>query len=253
MTLREAIQAAGRPLRGTFVLSGSSIFAELAARAGFDFVVVDCEHSPLSPFGDRVADCIRAVQAAGAIALVRVPGDLPAAIGKVLDAGADGVIVAHTDGEQAAARAISAAHYPPRGTRGAAPVVRGAGYGVNGWRAAFANEPTAGLVIPLIEDPSAVDAIERICAFDEVDAVMLGAFDLSVALGRPTGERGDVEIEAARDRVYAAAAASGVAVGDYAWDVDSARRMADAGASWVAIGNDVGMLATAMRAAAGDG
>ena len=249
--LRAAIAARGRPLVGVFVLSASPVAAEMAGLAGLDFVIVDCEHAALSPFGERVSECIRAAQAGGAHAFVRVPPDLPPAIAAVLDCGADGVVVPHVTTAEAARAAVAAGHYPPLGTRGAAPVVRAGRYGVQGWRQAITSGASSGLVIPLIEDPAAVQAVQQICAVPGVEAVMFGAFDLSVALGRPTDGRDDAAVEGARQRVYAAAAAADVAVGDYAWDGDSARQMAAAGAQWITMGNDVGLLGAALRTAAG--
>lgn len=250
MTLREAVEARDRALIGTFVLTGSPVAAEMAGLAGLDLVVVDCEHAALGPFGERVAECVRAAQAGGALALVRVPAGLPAAIGSVLDAGADGVVVPHVTSADVAREAVAAGHYPPHGVRGAAPVVRAGSYGIRGWRDQIRAGASSGLVVPLIEDPAGVDGVAEICAVPGVEAVMFGAFDLSVALGRPTDRREDEQVEAARQRVYAAAASAGVAVGDYAWDGPSARAMAGAGAGFVLLGNDVGMLGAALRSAA---
>src|SRR5262245_53215071 len=158
------------------------------ADAGFDFVVIDLEHSPLGL--DTAARMISLARAAGVLPLVRVPGHDAATIGRVLDAGAGGILVPHVDTPDEARRVVVAMRFPPLGERGAGGTSRAGRWGLLP-RAEYVrvgNEDV--LCIPQLESEAAFQAAPEILAVEGVDAVFLGAGDLSLSLGvGPTDPR----------------------------------------------------------------
>jgi 4-hydroxy-2-oxoheptanedioate aldolase len=174
--LRERLRQR-EPLAAAFLDLGSPVSAEVTAMSGFDLVVVDLEHGA----GDEAAARLQ-IQAAAphAAVVVRVP-DGPAQAGRMLDAGADGVIVPQVGSVAEAARAAAAVRYAGAG-RGISPFSRGNRYGAAG--ADFrprADERVACIV--QIERASALEAVDEIAGLDEVDGLLMGPADLSNDLG----------------------------------------------------------------------
>jgi 2-keto-3-deoxy-L-rhamnonate aldolase RhmA len=146
------------------------------ALAGFDFVVLDLEHSPFGIEG--LVGLVAEAQAVGVPTLVRVAGLDPGAIGKVLDLGVCGVMIPHVRDVNDAAEAVRCARYAPLGERGVAPLI--------GHAAAWTVDGDAGgsvLVVVQIEGPDAVDHAAEIAATPGVDGVFVGPFDLAQAIG----------------------------------------------------------------------
>jgi len=174
--------ARGEPVLGMWVQSGSPVAAEVAARAGFDVVLIDLEHGHGEL--DRLVHMIRAVQTTEATAMVRVPGKDPFTICRVLDAGAEAVLIPLVRDAREAERVAAFCRYPPRGVRGYAwPVIRASGYGLYPDRFARANEEI--LVAVQIETAQAAAEAAAIAAIDEVDLVFVGPMDLAGSLGHP--------------------------------------------------------------------
>jgi 4-hydroxy-2-oxoheptanedioate aldolase len=233
-----------RSVVGTYTLSASPAVLEAVALAGFDYVIVDCEHSATSPYGGELEALLRAVAIGGSAGLVRVLDNDHGQIGRALDAGAGGVIVPHIRNAQAMSSAVSAAHRPPLGNRGSAPMVRAAGYGTTPWRDVVAT--SSSVVGPLIEDPEAVDRIEEILDVAGVGALWFGAFDLAVSLGLPNPGARDVIVDQLRATVYAAAESRSIPVFDHAWDEQEAARLLGLGARGVSVSTDLTLLVAGM-------
>src|SRR5437588_2895723 len=167
----------GETLLGCFQRIPAPEITELAAAAGFDFVVIDLEHTPASE--ERAAGLIRTAEAAGIPALVRVADHDPAAIGRLLDAGAAGLHLPQVASAAEAEAAVRATRYPPRGSRGlAAP--RQAGYGARMSLAEFVRASEEWpLIVVQVESRSGLDELEAIAAVEGVDVVFIGLTDLS--------------------------------------------------------------------------
>jgi 2-keto-3-deoxy-L-rhamnonate aldolase RhmA len=194
----------GKNLLGMMQFTGSPMLVEVMASAGMDFVNIDMEHSPID--NGLAAHLIRAADAAGIAPFVRVPAVDPGAIKKMLNLGAQGVIIPHATRADCEA-AVSAARYPPEGIRGSCPAIRAARYSQPDW-AGFARAANREVtVIPLIEEKEAIDDIDGILAVDGVDIVFLGPFDYSVALGIPGATFEHPMMAAALDRVVKLATA----------------------------------------------
>ncbi|MBB4683436.1 HpcH/HpaI aldolase family protein [Amycolatopsis jiangsuensis] len=200
-TLKQRLGSGERLLGGLLRLP-SEFLVELAGVAGFDFVVLDCEHGPadLVPLQQHVI----AARAHGLGVLVRVGSGEPALVLRVLDLGADGVIAAHVDTVDQARETVAAAHYPPLGGRGFATYSRAGRFGARGIAEHLERTAETTVVVPMIETPEAVAAAPEIFAVPGVDAVLVGPADLSVASGL-TGGASEPRVRQALRDVAAAA------------------------------------------------
>jgi 4-hydroxy-2-oxoheptanedioate aldolase len=153
---------------------------DILGASGFEFTIVDTEHGA---FGFETAQgLVRACDAAGLVAIVRIPANQDHMITKALDMGAAAVLIPKISSADEAQRAVRASRYGPEGTRGACPCIRAGGHRVRDWRG-FAKSAAAQGVIALIETPEGVEDIEAIVAVSGLLAVLAGPFDLSVTLG----------------------------------------------------------------------
>ncbi|MEW9871384.1 HpcH/HpaI aldolase/citrate lyase family protein [Arthrobacter sp. HS15c] len=206
---------AGERVCGVLLRMPSEELVEMLAVAGFDFILIDCEHGPADVAALR--QHIAAAAMHGADVLVRVGEGEDALILRALDSGAAGVVVPHLDSLEQAQEVVAAAHYPPRGRRGFATYGRAGSYGaVSGpdHKARLANET---LVIGMIESPLAVAEVDKIVAVDGLDGLMLGAADLAASSGP-----GDLSVPESRSRVNAAIASAGSLRLDLVGDAEAA-------------------------------
>lgn len=235
-----------RPLLGTWVKLGSVEVVEILALAGLDFVIIDLEHAPLAI--DQASILITLADARGLSPFVRVSDTSPPAIGRILDAGAAGLLVPHVDTADDAAAIVDAMRFPPVGHRGSGRNSRAGSWGAGG-RDDYTDRGAAVLCIPQIESTTAVDNVDAILAVDGVDAVFLGAGDLSLSLGTTPA---DPDVRALLDRVRSACKATSTPWGAAALDGTAARRQLDAGCGFVTLSNDTSALLSAMRSMVAD-
>jgi 4-hydroxy-2-oxoheptanedioate aldolase len=243
LNLKEAL-GRGDVLVGPFAVSGSTLMVETIGYAGFDFVIVDCEHAPLSPFGAELENMIRTAWSADICPMVRTTWNDPGQILKAVDMGASAVIVPHVNTAEQAAAAVSAAHYYPRGRRSAAPVTLGSRRGFVPWPQYYERERSETLVFPLIEEHEGVENIEAIAAVPGLGGIFFGPFDLAVSMGMPV-DAFEPDVPEERQRVYGAAKANGLPILDLAWNVPSALDKIRQGAQVIALGADIILYANA--------
>jgi 2-keto-3-deoxy-L-rhamnonate aldolase RhmA len=235
--LSERIRS-GETLLGTFLDLGSPLAAEIAAGAGFDWLVVDLEHGA----GDREAT-LGQLHAATVPVLVRVPSPDSELIGWVLDFGAAGVVVPRVRGTEDAARAVAASQFAAG--RGLHLGVRAAGFGRDAGFLAAAD--TLRTVMIQVETRGALDAVEEIAALPGVDVLFVGPYDLGHALGVTPGPESP-EVLLAAERTAAAARAAGKAAAVFLGEPGLAARYRDLGFTLIASGSAVGLLADALDA-----
>ncbi len=163
--------------------SGSAAVLELLGRCGFDFVILDMEHTAYSIA--LVEDLVRAAEAVGLVALVRVLHGDAHLIMQALDTGAQGVLVPHIRTRAECEAVVAAKRFQPLGVRGKTSASRAAGWGTREWSEyeQWANEET--LVVPIIEDREAVGALEEILSVPGLELVAVGPGDLSQSYGEP--------------------------------------------------------------------
>ncbi|WP_432790665.1 aldolase/citrate lyase family protein [Brevibacterium sp. K11IcPPYGO002] len=228
---------------GTFIKFPLVESVELMAIAGFDLVVIDLEHSPMSI--ESAARLLAMAKALGVESLVRIPSHGYEWVQRSLDAGASGVLVPHVDNAEEAEQLVAAAHFPPRGHRGFGPTTRAGGWAVDPGTDYQQEADNAALVVQ-IESGEGVANIEGILAAG-VDSVFVGPADLSVALG---AEPGSPQLAQAGRAVLDAARASGIPCGIAAGTGERARQLVDEGYDFTVVGNDATMLGASAQALA---
>ncbi len=169
----------GEKTLGAWLFLREPFTAEAAGDAGYDYVCVDMQHG-LADYRDTVA-MMQGLAKTSATPMVRVPWNEPAMIGRVLDAGALGVIIPMVNTAAEAAEAVAACRYAPMGKRSLGPIGAMARYGSGYFR--WANERIA--CMPMIETIEAVQNIDEILAVPGIDALYVGPADLSLTLGLP--------------------------------------------------------------------
>ncbi|KTR87191.1 HpcH/HpaI aldolase family protein [Leucobacter chromiiresistens] len=253
-TLRDRLDAADRALIGLWASASSPVTAEIVAGSGCDWVLLDAEHSPNGL--ESVLAQLHAMSAYPVAPLVRVPYGDTVAIKQFLDLGAQNLLVPMVDSAEQAEEIVRAVRYPPRGVRGVgSALARSARWNrVDGYLGRA--DETVSLTVQ-IESAAAVAEAERILAVDGVDAVFIGPSDLAASMGL-LGQQNHPDVVDAVLRTIERAVAAGVPAGVNAFVPEDADRYIAAGASFVAVGADVAILARQTEAlvarfAAGDG
>jgi len=169
---------------GSWITLGNNGVAEILANAGFDWLVIDLEHTTISL--EQAGELIRTIELAGVPSLVRLTSNDENQIKRVMDAGAQGIVVPMVKTQDEAIQAVNATRYPPLGTRGVG-LARAQGYGATfqnylAWQSDLTSGP---VVIVQVEHIDAVSELENILAVEGVDAFIVGPYDLSCSMGIP--------------------------------------------------------------------
>ena len=208
----------------------------MIAKCGFDWLFMDGEHSPLSTL-----DWQRMLQAVGgrSAGIIRVPEKSEAAIKKMLDIGADGIIAPQVNSADEARQVVEWCKYPPRGVRGVG-LARAQGYGLDfASYVESANHDIA--VIIQAEHIDAVNNIEDIAKVEGIDAIFIGPYDLSASMNK-MGVIDDVEVVAAIDLVTQACQRNNIALGYFGVDAESVKPYIDKGYKLICTGVDAGFV-----------
>lgn len=200
-SFKEVLRSGGVTI-GSWVTLAHPAVAEIMAKAGFDWLTVDLEHSVITI--REAEELIRVIELCGVAPLVRLSANDPVQIKRVMDAGAHGIIVPMVNSPADAERAVAAAYYPPRGQRGVG-LARAQWYGARFEEYAEWLRGSA-VIIVLIEHIAAVRSLDKILSVDGVDGFMIGPYDLSSSLGVPGEFDHPAVVEALREvqRVVAA-------------------------------------------------
>jgi 4-hydroxy-2-oxoheptanedioate aldolase len=237
--------AAGECLFGPFLNIPSCVTAEMAGYAGFDFCVIDVEHSPLT--FERAEQLVRAAQVAGVASIIRTYDAQASTLTRALDTGCDGILVPNLSSGPEAEAVVRGARFYPEGERGVHPYVRSAHYGAIPAERYFAEARERTLVAVQLEGLEGMQNLDDIAAIKGIDVVFVGPYDLSQSLGVP-GQVNSPTVLARVDEIVSAVRASHKAVGIYADNVDDARRWRDKGIQFVGVGFDVRILLGAYQA-----
>ncbi|MGE0313266.1 MAG: HpcH/HpaI aldolase/citrate lyase family protein [Lautropia sp.] len=242
----KAMVQAGEGPVGSWLMMDSAVSAEAMSWAGFDFLVVDMEHSAAD-----VRDARAQMQSIGGnpacSAVVRVPGHDPVMVKRVLDVGAQTLMFPMIHDVAAARAAVASTRYPPQGARGVAAMHRASRYGaVDGYLGKAGAEIA---IIAQIETARGVDAAAAIAAVDGIDALFVGPADLSADMGM-LGQVANDRVYEQATRVIEAARNAGKAVGALAADEAIAERYLSLGCTYIAIASDLAFMMQRARAAA---
>jgi 2-keto-3-deoxy-L-rhamnonate aldolase RhmA len=235
---------AGETLYGSFAQLASPVAAEMLARAGFDWVIIDLEHGAGTET-DLLASLL-AIGTTPTAALVRPQSAERLRIGRALDHGAHGLMIPRIDVPEQAREAISFMRFPPEGIRGLALTTRGAGLSerTHGDVRSI-NDHLVGII--QIESPSAVEHAAEIAAIDGADVLFVGPADLTHSLAIP-GQFDHPTYQEALTRVVAAADAHGKATGILLRDTTALARHLEIGFRFIGLGSDASFVAEGARA-----
>jgi 4-hydroxy-2-oxoheptanedioate aldolase len=241
---KRALKAGKRQI-GLWSSLASNYSVEVIAGAGFDWLLLDCEHSP-----NDLESLLTQLQAAApypAHPVVRVPWNDMVTIKRVLDIGAQSLLVPYVSTPEEARSAVSFTRYPPAGARGVAGTTRATRFGRVKDYARRAHEELCVLV--QVETQAALDNIEPICAIEGIDGVFIGPADLHASLGH-AGEIAHPQVKPRIDEAIRRIRKWGKAPGILTPNEADARHWLECGALFVAVGADVGILARGAEALA---
>jgi 4-hydroxy-2-oxoheptanedioate aldolase len=237
--VKQALRA-GRPVVGTWLSLGSITASRFMARAGFDYLTVDLEHSLVD--WETATHIFASVADAGCTALARVPANRHDHIKRVLDNGAHGIVVPMVNSREEALAAVAAAKYPPTGTRSVGGSVHSLNFGTTATEYyRRANEEL--LVILQCEHIQAVRDAEAIFSVPGIDAIFVGPNDLAASMRGPDGRPPSAEATAEAMRaILAACRKCGVPAGLHCGSAEEARMRMSEGWQFLAITSELKMM-----------
>lgn len=242
--LRERLSAGKACVNGWLTLP-SPFVAEMMAQTGWDALTIDIQHG-LQDYQSAVA-IIQAIQRYPVTPLVRVPHNEPGLIGKVLDAGAWGIICPMINSVEDARAFAQACHYPPLGSRSFGPIRARALGGKTPYHE-IANDQI--LVLPQIETQQAVDNASAILDVPGVSGIYIGPNDLGLSMGLPpTLDREEPQILAIYAQLLRETQRRGLLAAIHNGSPAYAARMIELGFGFVTVGSDLGLLGGAAREA----
>jgi 4-hydroxy-2-oxoheptanedioate aldolase len=234
----------GQPAVGSWLSLCSPVSAELMAGIGWDWLVVDAEHSPVG--FDTMVNCFRAIQLGGAVPMARVPWNDTVWIQRTLDAGALGLVVPMVNSADDAKAVVGNMKYATKGQRsfGGSRVAR---Y-IDGDYRTWTDQNLA--IIVMIETAQAVENVEAILSVEGVVACFIGPNDLALSMGLSPADIGPgTEHEAAMMEVLAAAKKTGKAAGKHCYNAQEVTARIGQGFQFLALSSDAGLLGQAAREA----
>lgn len=230
----------GKPAVGTWLTLGSVLAARFLARGGWSWLTVDTEHNAIGI--ETAAACFAAVADAGCVALARVPSNRHDHIKRVLDTGAQGIVVPMVNTRQEAQEAVAACLYPPRGTRS----VGGAAHALN-----FAANPADYyakvddelLIVLQCEHIDAVRNFDEVYSVPGIDAVFVGPNDLAASMRSADGKPPAPDVfERALADILAGCKRNKIAAGLHTFNAEDARKRIDEGWQFIAVGSELKMM-----------
>ena len=236
--------AGGKFTLGSWITLAHPAIAEIMSKAGFDWLVIDLEHSVITI--REAEELIRVVELSGVSPLVRLSANDPVQIKRVMDAGSHGVVVPMVNSALDAKQVVEAVLYPPEGKRGVG-LARAQGYGstFENYRQWLNQE---NVIIVQIEHIEAVNNLQAILSVEGVDGFIVGPYDLSGSLGVP-GQLDHPAMQKAMDQIRSVGSTSEKVAGIHVIepDVEELRQRVDEGYSFLAYSLDIRMLHRACR------
>lgn len=227
----------GEVTLGTWITTASPDVAEIMANMGFDCLVFDTEHAPLSI--ETVQNLIQATNGSGTFPIVRVAWNDQVLIKRALDIGAYGLIVPWVNSKEDAVMAVRAAKYPPTGIRGIGPR-RASNYYQN-FKDYFEGADEEIMVVVQIEHIDAVDNVDEIVSVEGIDVFFIGPADLTASMGL-FGKYNHPKVVQAMDKVLNSIKDAGVPAGIHAFDIEDAIERISQGFQFILVGTDIGFL-----------
>jgi len=232
----------GEAVNGIICNSASPTLIEIVGYAGFDYVVIETEHSPITLDGEAM-HLIRAAELSGLTVLMRISENDPSLIHKALDMGCQGILVTHVNSKEEARRVVESVKFPPLGNRASGP-------GRHMGRHRYALDPKTyvnywnqeSTVMFLVESMEGVNNLEEIVTVPGIDVIGIGQGDLSAELGAPTPRFGNPNCVKAVEKLLALCKPRGIFVRDIFSDAATAKKWYEKGVRVFEWGFDLGLF-----------
>jgi 2-keto-3-deoxy-L-rhamnonate aldolase RhmA len=238
----KALVESGRPAIGSWIGFTDPYAVEALADAGFDWLLIDTEHCPISR--ESLRTILMAMKGSPSVPVVRLPSNSPDHFQTALDLGAEGVVVPMVSSRQDAAQAISFCRYPPVGTRGFSPT-RASRYFQDLEQYAETANGQISLIVQ-IETPQAVANIDEILSTEGIDGIFIGPSDLASFMNLPA-QTNHPDVERVVNRLIERACARGMPFGLPTWTPDECLSYVKRGARLLTLGSDLHFLAGSAR------
>jgi 2-keto-3-deoxy-L-rhamnonate aldolase RhmA len=222
---------------GSWVMSASPVVAEAMGCAGFDWAVVDMEHTPLDMM--EVIHLLQAIAGTPMLPITRVPWNDTVLVKRVLDAGAQTLMFPFVQTVEEAKKAVAAAKYPPQGVRGMAAMSRGSRFGTVKDYFKVANAAVS--VIVQIETPEAMSRMKDIASVEGVDSVFIGPGDLSGAMGH-VGDLMHPDVVALMADGVKVCHAAGKPIGTVGGTAEAVATYRSTGFDYIGVASDLGLM-----------
>ena len=226
---------------GAWLQLCSPMSAEIMAKAGFDFLMVDMEHAPNNVF--MLLQQLQGMKGHRAVPLARAPWNDMVTIKRMLDTGVYGLLIPYVNTKEEAERAVANTKYPPEGVRGVAPSPRAPGFGMQPKNyMEHANEEI--LVMTAVETPEAVKNIDEILSVPGLDGIFIGPMDLATSMGHfcdPSAPEVQEAIRQVEEKVLASDKYLATVAGNF----EAAQKLYDKGYSLILSMSDSGYLGKA--------
>ena len=241
--LKKALEE-GKTVFGPFCKILDPAVAELAALAGFDFVIIDMEHGPYTI--ETVQQMLRAAESRGITAVVRVTKNSETSILRVLDIGAQCIQVPQISTAKDAEKVVKSAMFHPKGERGMCRYVRAGDYTAIDKAEHFGRANESILTIIHIEGVEGLENLPSILRCDGIDVIFLGPYDLSQSCGVP-GQVHHEKVVKRMEEAVALARKSGKVVGTFVESVEDAKKWAEIGVQYISYAVDTGLILNAFK------
>lgn len=234
----------GQTVYGPFCKLQDPSVVEIAALAGFDFVILDMEHGPLSV--ESVQTIARAAQAKGIEVVVRVTENSASDILRILDVGVNSIQVPQVNSAADAQKVVDASFFYPKGERGMCRYVRAASYTGIEKKEYFSSANLGTLTIVHIEGNKGLENLEQIVSLNGIDIVFLGPYDLSQSCGYP-GQTNHPEVVNKMKKAVMLAKANNKIIGTFCESPSDAHKWRDLGVQYISYSVDVGIILNAYK------
>jgi len=241
--LKEVLKE-GKNVFGPFMKFTDPAVVEIMGFAGFDFVIIDAEHGPISM--QNAQNMIRAAEIANITPVIRVANNDEALILRALDIGAQGIEIPQINSKLQAIKAVRSVKYAPQGERGVCRYVRAANYSSINKFKYFKSANKETMIIVHIEGVEGINNLDGILSVPDIDVIFVGPYDLSQSLGIP-GEVNNPLVTEKMKEVVLKCRENKVAVGTFADDVETAKSWVSLGVQYMAFSVDVGILYEASK------
>lgn len=241
--LKEVLKE-GKNVFGPFMKLTDPAVVEIMGFAGFNFVIIDTEHGPISI--ETAQNMIRAAESVNITPIIRVGSNDEALILRALDIGAQGIEIPQINSRSDALQAVKSVKYSPQGERGVCRYVRAANYSSMDKFKYFESANKETMIIAHIEGVEGINNLDEILSVSGIDVIFIGPYDLSQSLGIPGQVNNFLVVEKMKE-VVLKCMQNKVAVGTFADDVETAKSWVSLGVQYMSFSVDVGILYNASK------